>query len=104
MVYVNERQLKQVEYLLEQSSRGYHVLFDVDTIRRAFKRPLRESKIEPQNKNAAEKHLENLILQPTLVSKRAYLENLSPDTFEQVVRTYFSIVENNIFHTLKYTQ
>jgi hypothetical protein len=51
-----------------------------------------------------EKHIENLILQPTLLSKRAYLENLNPDTLKRVVRTYFSIVENNLFESLKFSQ
>lgn len=109
MIYVNQKQLDQVEYLIEQSTRGHHVLFEVDTIRDIFRRNL-SRKFEPEDitetapDEAAEKHIENLILQPTLISKRAYLENLSPDTFERVVRTYFSIVENNIFEGLKFCQ
>ncbi|MBI2605193.1 MAG: hypothetical protein HYW49_03835 [Deltaproteobacteria bacterium] len=106
MIYVNQKQLEQVEYLIEQSAKGFHVLFDNDVIREVF----REFDEFPQPNPAKEgneqieKHIENLILQPTLVSKRAYLENLSPDVYVRVVRTYFSIVENNIFESLKFSQ
>ncbi len=110
MIYVNQKQLDQVEYLIEQSCRGHHVLFDADIIRQVF--ALQVETVEPQEAEAgdedesdsAEKHIENIILQPTLVSKRAYLENLSPATLNRVVRTYFSIVENNIFESLKFSQ
>lgn len=98
MVYVNQKQLDQVEYILEQSARGHHVLFEIDEIRRAFQ-PLDEDDKEDAE---AEKHIENLILQPTLLSKKVYLENLSPEMYDHVVRTYFSIVENNIFEGLEF--
>lgn len=100
MIYVNQKQLDQVEYLIEQSCRGHHVLFDTDMIRQVFARAQQTESEE----DGTEKHIENLILQPTLVSKRAYLENLSPDTLVRVVRTYFSIVENNIFEAQKFCQ
>ena len=99
MIYVNEKQLKQVEYLLEQSVRGHHILFDLDHIRRAFKDARDEEKGDK-----VEKHIENIILQPTLVSKRAYLENLKPNVYRQVLRTYFSIVENNVMQAHKFSQ
>lgn len=103
MIYVNQKQLDQVEYLIEQSTRGHHILFDTDVIRRVFK--VTSEEIEKKEEDeTAEKHLENLILQPTLVSKRAYLENLDGDTFERVVRTYFAIVENNIFEDMQFCQ
>lgn len=98
MIYVNQKQLDQVEYLIEQSCRGHHVLFDPEAIRRAFRARHRDEDDD------SEKHIENLILQPTLVSKRAYLENLSRDMQERVIRTYFSIVENNLFESIKFCQ
>lgn len=117
MIYVNQKQLDQVEYLIEQSSRGHHVLFDTDVIRRVFKNgpvivaeaenEIEDGEDEDEDAGEAtesEKHIENLILQPTLVSKKAYLENLSPEVFERVVKTYFAIVENNIFEDMKFSQ
>lgn len=109
MIYVNQKQLDQVEYIIEQSTRGHHVLFDTDVIRRVFRARAMladetSSDDESENDEVTEKHIENLILQPTLISKRAYLENLTPDTFEKVVRTYFAIVENNIFEDMQFCQ
>lgn len=98
MIYVNQKQLDQVEYLIEQSCRGHHVLFDADIIRKAFESG------EDEDGEQSEKHIENLILQPTLVSKRAYLENLTPPVRDRVVRTYFAIVENNLFEAQKFSQ
>lgn len=107
MIYVNQKQLDQVEYLIEQSCRGHHVLFDADIIRKVFAEDfveLEEEEEVEETDETAEKHIENLILQPTIVSKRAYLENLRPDVLRRVVRTYFSIVENNIFEAQKFCQ
>ena len=109
MIYVNQKQLDQVEYLIEQSCRGHHVLFDADIIRAAFGAGMMgaedEASLDGEEKtDATEKHIENLILQPSLVSKRAYLENLSIETRDRVVRTYFSIVENNLFEALEFSQ
>lgn len=110
MIYVNQKQLDQVEYLIEQSCRGHHVLFDADIIRKAFARFQPEAEddstdcIEAEEEETSEKHIENLILQPTLVSKRAYLENLSQEVRDRVVRTYFAIVENNLLEAQKFEQ
>lgn len=106
MIYVNQKQLDQVEYLIEQSTRGHHVLFDAEMIRSAFDIEEDEGEDDEESEEAttAEKHIENLILQPTLVSKRAYLENLDLEVRARIVRTYFSIVENNIFEGLKFSQ
>lgn len=105
MIYVNQKQLDQVEYLIEQSTKGNHVLFDIEIIRKAFFDFKKEDEeIEKSTEEEIEKHIENLILQPTLVAKKAYLENLGPKTFKRVVRTYFSIVENNMFESLKFSQ
>ncbi len=114
MIYVNQKQLDQVEYILQQSAQGHHILFENDEIRRVFEtarltirtefepRPQRklDGKGEPTE---AEKHIENLILQPSIVSKKNYLENLTPEMFQDVVRTYFSIVENNIFEGMEFS-
>ena len=48
-----------------------------------------------------EKHIEKIVELPTLLQKRAYLETLSKDTFDQVVKTYFNIVENSLFEKSK---
>ena len=103
MIYVSKDQLEQVEYLIAQSIRGNHVLFDTESIRRAFHaraRPANAPLNAPMNVEEAygvEHHIERMILQPSLAGKRAYLDKLDHGTFERVVRTYFNIVENNLY-------
>ncbi len=94
MIYVNQEQLDQVKYLLEQSAVGNHLLFDDKTIHRiALRIGQQESRDERQEK--AEQLLEQMILRPTLSSKRAFLEGLDQQTYEDVARIYFNIVQNS---------
>ena len=109
MIYVSKNQLNQVEYLIGQSILGNHVLFDIEAVRSVFaKVPRRVPKKEaPKNEASDEEsyevehHIEKLILQPSLAQKRAYLEKLDRKTFENVVRTYFNIVENNLYEQME---
>jgi hypothetical protein len=97
MITVSKDQLDTVEYLLQQSAQGNHVLFDVDTVRHVFTLPAK-----PMNEQEAyevEHHIEKLIAAGTLDKQKAYLENLSEDLLFRVVKTYFNILENNLFET-----
>ena len=96
MIYVSKEQLRQVEYLIGQSIQGHHVLFDNETVRRIFNSPL-NANFNEKGDEEMQGHIEKLILQPTIMQKRAYLERLPGPTFEKMVRTYFSIVENNLY-------
>jgi hypothetical protein len=96
MIYVSESQLNQIEYLIGQSIQGNHVLFDVDSVRRIFRNQGHEVDATSES-YAVEHHIERMIEQPTLEQKRAYLEGLDSETFDLVVRTYFNIVENNLY-------
>ncbi len=96
MIYVSKDQLDQVEYLIGQSIQGNHILFDMDSIRRALKRTISE-----EEAYSVEHHIERLISEPSLERKRAYLEKLDPETYVCVVRTYFNIVENSLFENLE---
>ena len=98
LIYVSKTQLSQVEYLIGQSILGNHSLFDVDSIRRVFQEPLNVP-MDDSQAYEVEHHIEKLIQLPTLMQKRAYLEKLDHLTFRLVVRTYFNIVENNLFES-----
>lgn len=100
LIYVSKQQLDQVEYLIEQSKHGNHVLFDHKTIRKIFEKSVW---ISDEDAYSVEHHIERLILQPTLEEKKAYLEKLDSDTFSKVVRTYFNIVENNLYESREVT-
>ena len=119
MIYVDKTQLNQVEYLIGQSILGNHVLFDVDRLREIFSRAIEAAKEQPKVARSAtkksdskkapkkgksdviEQHIETMILQPSIAEKRAYLDRLDHETYERVVRTYFNIVENNLFEQLE---
>lgn len=100
MIYVSRQQLKQVEYLISQSIQGNHVLFDADSVRRAFIEP-NVDVFDESLAYSVEPHIERLILLPTLEQKRAYLDGLDIRTREIVIRTYFNIVENNLYENLE---
>jgi len=100
MIYVSEEQLSQVEYLLNQSYLGNHVLFSNIMIRTVFsKRPVRENQISEADAYELEHHLEKLIELPTLPHKRHYLEKLNETTRDKLVLTYFNIIDNSLFES-----
>jgi hypothetical protein len=100
LIYVSPDQLKQVEYLIHQSIQGNHLLFDPDRVKEIFFRtPYCE--FTEADAYEVEHHIERLLLKPTLQAKREYLDELDTGTYERVVRTYFNIVENNLFESRK---
>lgn len=102
LIYVSQDQLSQVEYLIEQSIQGNHVLFDVDAVRKVFTTgEFCDTPFEEEDAYAVEPHIERLIMEPSLEEKKAYLGQLDQRTFELVLRTYFNIVENNLFENLE---
>lgn len=96
LIYVNPSQVTHIEYLIQQSIRGNHVLFDADLLRAAYRWD--QTPTEEQA-YSMEPHLERLIHIPELAQKRAYLEQLDSPTLELLVKTYFSIVENNLYES-----
>ena len=99
MITISEDQLVQVEYLISQSIQGNHILFQPEDVRDAFLAAQECERFSEADAYSVEHHIERLIGQPSLAQKRAYLEGLDARTFRNVVRTYFNIVENNLFET-----
>jgi hypothetical protein len=97
VIYVNEKQLEQVEYLIQQSVNGNHVLFSADEVRRVFET---NSEVSTGESYQVEHHIEKIMEQPTLTQKRIYIETLDSGTLDLVIRTYFNIVENSIFEKI----
>lgn len=93
MIYVNKEQLDQVKYLLEQSAMGNHLLFDGKTIHRIASR-IGNKEEQSERVQKAEKLLEQMILCPTLGSKKNFLETLDAQTYDDVAHVYFNIVQN----------
>jgi len=99
MVLVNKTQLKQVEYLIQQSLQGHHILFELDELRHILVSPSSEKRLPHDPK--IDRLIEEMIQQPTIAGIREYLARLDQPTYQRVVRSYFSIVENNLFETKK---
>lgn len=93
VIYVNQDQLDQVKYLLQQSAQGNHLLFDETTLRRLAPRIGRQENRD-ERVEKAEQLLEQMILRPSISSKRAFLETLDSDTYDDVARVFFNIVQN----------
>ncbi len=98
LIYISEDDLEQVEYLIDQSVQGHHVLFDPAIVREVM---CTDGTISEEDAYEVEHHIENLITQSTLTLKRAYIEKLDSSTLNKVVRTYFNIIENNIYDNLE---
>ena len=101
MIYVSEEQLQQVEYLLEQSRQGHHVLFSVNTVREAFRDET--DSIAEEDAYEVEHHIERLIELDSIEKKQTYLKKVDSQTQHQIIRTYFNIVENNLFEEIQET-
>jgi len=99
MITINQNQLDTVEYLITQSAQGNHILFDLDTVRKAF-----QQKTAPMTADQArevETHVETLITLETFERQQAYIKALTPEVLGRVIKTYFNIVENKLFETSK---
>ncbi len=95
MITINQNQLDTVEYLIQQSAQGNHVLFDLDLVRKVF-----SIKTDPMSEAQAreiESHIETLITLDTFEKQKAYVEALPEEVLYRVIKTYFNIVENNMF-------
>lgn len=89
--------LDQIEYLLYQSTKGIHFLFDKKEIGSILKTPTDEVEFFSQNNIDKVQSLFNDFLnKKTIVEKQIYLSNLDKESFEILVRTYFHIVENSV--------
>lgn len=95
MISVSQEQLVTVEYLMEQSAQGNHVLFTLDIVRQVFANP--PVSMSPAEAGEIGLHIEKLITMEGLEKQKAYLEQLPASTLHSVIKTYFNIVENNLF-------
>lgn len=99
MIYVSENQLDQVNYLLEQSAYGNHLLFSIETVRRVARKATIQKTFDRTRTEKAEAVLEQMILCPTLQEKRRFLDKLDAEMHDDVARIYFNIVQNAAIET-----
>lgn len=89
--------LDEIERLLTQSMNGTHVLFDNATVASILQKPTEELDFFNFSKlDRIQSLFTKFVERPTLQDKRLFLENLDPESYEILVRTYFHIVDNSI--------
>ena len=99
MITVSQEQLDTVEYLIQQSAQGNHILFDLDTVRHVFTLPVQA--MNEAEGYEVEHHIEKLITLEGFEKQKAYIEQLPEETLFRVIKTYFNIVENSLFESSK---
>jgi hypothetical protein len=98
VIHISREQALEIEYLIAQAIQGNHVLFDSETIRKVFINS--KGDVSQDESYQVEHHIERLLSLPHLDQKRAYLDSLEKSVFQNVVKTYFHIVENNLYENL----
>lgn len=95
---LNKEHLIQLEYLFAQSAKGIHLLFDNASIAKVLQKPTDEADFfNLKNIEKIQNILAEFIQKDSFADKEAYLQGLSLETYELLIRTYFNIVENTIF-------
>lgn len=93
----SESTVAQIEYLLHQSAQGIHFMFERAEIIRILQEPTDSQQFFTfDNLGKVQDMLTKFIERPTIVEKQSYLERLSRQDYELLIRAYFHLVENTI--------
>lgn len=97
-----ELNLKQIEYLLAQSVKGFHLLFDRKLIKQTFTQPKNGIvDFEKEDRHKIQNLFAGLIESTSLGEKEGYLKKLCEEDKEILIKAYFHIVENTIKNSIK---
>lgn len=89
--------LEQLEFLLHQSMKGIHLLFDNDIIAKVLGANESEEKAFSMEKlKEMQSLLADFISKQSIQDKMDFLEDLDPKDYELLVKTYFNLLENSI--------
>jgi len=89
--------MQEIQYIIQQSMNGYHVLFDNDTIKRFCNTEKKDDDIfDEQTARTTEKLVELFMSTPTINGRKLFFQGLSDEEKSLLIRTYFHIVENNL--------
>jgi len=89
--------MQEIQYLIQQSMNGYHVLFDNETIKKFCNTAKTDDDIfDEQKARTTEKLVELFMSTPTINGRKLFFESLSEEEKSLLIRTYFHIVENNV--------
>lgn len=87
----------QIEYLIHQSTQGVHFLFDKSDVTRVMSVPTDEKEFFTlKNMERVQNILTSFLEKPTLLTKETFLESLTNEERDLMIRAYFHLVENTI--------
>ncbi len=100
---IEKKQLKEIEFLFDQSTKGLHLLFDDnEKLTNILKIPIAEKHFfNSDNIKKIQSVFTGLISKKSFQDKKRYLDELNSENFEILVRTYFHIVDNTILSASK---
>ena len=95
---IERKQLKEIEFLFNQSTKGIHLLFeDNKKLSHILSTPTKEKTFfDSKNMQKIQEVFTGLISRKSFKEKQNYLNDLDSEHFEILVRTYFHIVDNTI--------
>lgn len=94
---VDENHIEDLESFLSQSLMGFHHLFDSEKIKDILQVPTEDLDFfNLENMEDIQVLITDLMERTSLDEKRRYLEGLSKDKYEKVLRAYFHIVDSTL--------
>lgn len=97
LLYIEPKQLEQLEYLLNQSAQGVHLLFDNKSLAKIMSTPTEGIDFFTfENVSKVQSIFSKFVAKNSLMEKKIYIESLERDHFDLLVRAYFQILENAI--------
>lgn len=94
---IESQYLEKMEALLSHSALGIHILFDNNSVAKILSQNKDDKDFYSLDKmKMVQDSMTELIAKKTYFEKMAYLNSLTPDAYEMLVRAYFHIVENTV--------
>ena len=104
MLEIKQSELNEIEMLLNQSVKGYHYLFDNKQVAQILKTPTENMDFfNKSNIQRIQELLTGLLSKKSYHQKQTYLNSLTHQNFELLVRTYFHIVDSTVMASLRNT-
>lgn len=98
----DEQNMQEIEYLLAQSTKGLHLLFNRNHIKRALQEPVNGNQdFDKEDRNKVQNIFSTFIEKNSFAEKEEYLSQLCEEDRELLIKAYFHIVENTIKRTTK---
>lgn len=100
MINIDSSQVKEIDYLIEQSIKGNHLIFDNNTIKKYCYKKEEDFFSETDHKDS-ERLLERFMSTPSIRGKKEFFRDLSNRQKTKLLNIYFSLVSNNIVNIQK---